>query len=193
MYQQTNDNQKFSSVVDIILVIAVLAIIVFIKSITNFFTTSLPAPFNAICNIALLFLIVGFCLFVYKRRLCSYRYAIYYQEPEVREEDAFGDPVSWPYPLGAVTFERMTGGRGKLCEGMDPKDFVALLEPGEKYEVNGEKISFFNYARLTVYSARTAHTLVFRRKGKLYGIYFHPNEDFIAHMKESPLYAAKEA
>ena len=109
MYQHTNDNQKFTSVLDIILVIIILAVIVFIKKITTFFSS---IPYGGLMNLAIFIGIVVFCLYVYKRRLCSYRYTIYYRQPE--GEDEFGQPLTNPYPLGTMLFERMTANKGKI-------------------------------------------------------------------------------
>lgn len=135
-------------------------------------------------NVLMIMFVVGACYFIYRRRLCSYRYTIFYEQPPEGELDEFGKQLTQPYPLGSILFERMTGGRGKLYEGVAAYDFVALMAPGKKYS---EKIGFLNYSKITVYSVKTAHTLIFRRKGKLYGIYFHPNEEFVACMAKSPL------
>ena len=182
MYQQTNDNQKVTSTGDLILVIVLIAIIVFIKKISNFLTSL--GPVGTYLMVVLALFLVAAIYFIYRKRLCSYRYTLFYQDPPEGELDEYGQPAKQPYPLGTVLFERMTGGKGRLYEALKPEDIVALLEPGEKYS---EKIGFFNMARLTVYSAKTAHTLVFRRKGKLFGIYFHPTAEFLECLAKSPV------
>ena len=181
MYQHTNDNQRSTSVGDLILVIVLIAIIVFIKKISDWITT---LPLSGLWTALLVILLIGGIFFIYKKRLCSYRYTIYYKAPPEGELDEFGNQAESPYPLGTILFERMTGGKGKLYEGVNAKDIVALVKPGESYP---EKIGFFNLSKLSVYAQKTAHLLVFRRKGKLYGIYFHPNEEFVAHVYESPI------
>ena len=133
---------------------------------------------------ALLLALVAACYWIYRQRLCTYRYTIFFEQPPEGELDEYGEQATQPYPLGTILFDRMVSSKGKLYEGVNAHDFVALIPPGKKYE---EKISFFNYAKLTVYPIKTAHTLVFRRKGKLYGIYFSPKPEMIECMHKCPL------
>lgn len=182
MYQHTNDNQHISAKFDLVLVIVMIAFIVFMRQITNFIS-SLPG--GGILNVLVLFALIAGCYIIYRKRLCSYRYTIYFEQPKEGEPDAFGNvQTTQPYPLGTMLFERMIANKGRLYEAVRYDEFVALIVPGETYS---EKINLLNYAKLTVYSNKTAYTLVFRRKDKLYGIYFHPDAKFIDCMRRSPL------
>lgn len=184
MYQNTNDNQKSSSVGDIIITIVLLLIIVFVRKLADFFKT-LPSPYGVICMLLLLFFIVVSIYLIYKKRLCSYRYSIFYEQPPEGELDEYGHQAAWPYPLGTIIFEKLTGKRGKIYETVLPEETVTLLAPGEEY--TDEKVGFFNTTTLSVLNRKTAHTLVFRRKNKLYKIYFHPSEEFMEHVNACPL------
>ncbi len=196
MYQQPLQNQKNSSKLDLLLFILFIGIALFMRQITDFFT-ALPAPWNTAGQILLFLMFIGICLFVYKRRLCSYRYTVIFAPAPEGELDPYGNPLEWPWPIGTVLFERMVSNKGNLVEEVPPAELLALLSPGQApesglLENGGKKPNYFNTTRMTRYSAKKAHTLVFRRKGKIRYIAFHPDETMCGHI-ETLLAAKREA
>lgn len=194
MYQQKLESEKSSSRFDFLLVILFLLIAIFMRQIVDF-CMALPAPWKGLSQMLFFCAFVGICLFIYKRRICSYRYTVVYAPPPEGEVDAYGNPMEWPWPVGTVLFERMVSNKGNLGEGVAPQELVALIKPGEPITapnmpgIPEQKPTPLNTARLTRNAKKTAHTLVFLRKGKLGYIMFHPDETFCSHLEA--LLAAK--
>ena len=181
MHQETVQGGKESAKVDFIIVVAFVFVILFIRQIIDL-VAALPAPFNAIGQLALLAGVVVVLALVYDRRISGYRYTIVYRQIEEGEENEFGHAKPYPWPVGAILFERIVGKKGKILEKIDPEEFVALLAPGETYP---ERVGFLNSSRLTVKRSKTAHTALFRRKGRLYAIVFHPTEEMVGYIRQT--------
>ncbi len=181
MHQEFVEGSKGSSKADFIILVVFILFIVFLRRIVDLLA-ALPTPFNAIGQILLLGLVVVALALVYDRRISNYRYTIVYRQPEEGEENEFGYAQPYPWPVGAILFERMVGKKGKILEKIDPEELVALLAPGEAYS---EKIGFFNRSRLTCKRGKTAYTAVFRRKGRLYGILFHPTGELLGYIRQT--------
>lgn len=117
---------------------------------------------------------VGICLFIYKRRICAFRYTVIFQPAPEGQLDKFGNQLVWPWPIGTVLFERMVGGKGKIAQEIAPSELVALV----KLDAVGlfsskamlKKPGFFNTERLTRFSSKTGkHARVrARREGRLH-------------------------
>ncbi len=195
MYQQHLKDEKSTSLTDFLLVVLFLLIAVFMRQIVDFCAT-LPAPWHSLSQFALFLSFVGICLFIYKRRICSYRYTVVFKPAPEGEVDQYGNQLVWPWPIGTVLFERMVANKGKLAEEIAPAELVALVKPDTVglFSPSGalKKPGFFNTARLTRLPRKTASMLVFERNGKLGYILFHPDEMLTGHL-EALLAAKREA
>lgn len=196
MYQQHLKDEKSTSLTDFLLVVLFLLIAVFMRQIVDF-CAALPAPWHSLSQGALFLSFVGICLFIYKRRICSYRYTVVFQPAPEGEVDPYGNQLVWPWPIGTVLFERMVANKGKLAEEIAPAELVALVKPGTAFSLFSpsgtlKKPGFFNTARMTRLPRKTASMLVFERNGKAGYILFHPDETLTGHL-EALLAAKREA
>ncbi len=186
MLQERTGGRKDDSKLDFIYLVLLVVIIVFIRRILDFFA-ALPSPWNSIVQGLLFIGLIVMCYLFYAKRLCDYRYSIVYHQPAEGEENIFGEQKQYPWAEGTVLFERMVGSKGKLIEEVKPGELVALLEPGEAYI---EKIGAFRLDRLATARARKCHTLIYRRKDKLYAARFTPSGEMARRIREA---AAKGA
>lgn len=128
MYQQHLKDEKSTSLTDFLLVIVFLLLAIFMRQIVDF-CASLPAPWRSISQLVLFAVFVGICLFIYKRRICAFRYTVIFQPAPEGQLDKFGNQLVWPWPIGTVLFERMVGGKGKIAQEIAPSELVALVKP----------------------------------------------------------------
>ena len=195
MYQQHLKDEKSTSLTDFLLVIGFLLLAIFMRQIVDF-CASLPAPWRSISQLVLFAVFVGICLFIYKRRICAFRYTVIFQPAPEGQLDKFGNQLVWPWPIGTVLFERMVGGKGKIAQEIAPSELVALVKPDAvglfSSKAMLKKPGFFNTERLTRFSSKTASMLVFERGGKAGYILFHPDETLTGHI-EALLAAKREA
>lgn len=193
MYQQHLQNEKSTSLMDFLLVVVFLLLAVFMRQIVDF-CAALPTPWRSISQLVLFAAFVGICLFIYKRRICSFRYTVIFEEAPEGQLDRYGNQLVWPWPVGTVLFERMVSNKGKIAEEIAPAELVALVKPNEVLpsELFPKKPGFFSTERMTRCSRKTASTLVFLRNGKPGCILFHPDETLTAHI-ETLLAAKHEA
>jgi flagellar basal body-associated protein FliL len=180
MYQQNAQRPGGSSKgLDTALIIIFIVIVLFAREISNV-ASSLPSPINVIVQIFLLGAIVGVLLWVYEKRISTFRYTVVY-DPYVKEEgDESTEPL--PYKKGTLMFERMVANKGKLVECVTKDEFVALMKPGEKYS---EGVSFLRASNLSTAKCEESYTLIFRRSNKLYSIMFAPDEEFLKRLNEA--------
>lgn len=178
MYQQLSDNKKDSSTLDFILIVGLIIVAFFLRRIIDA-VAALPAPYSGIGQGAVIIGIIVLCYLVYTRRVSTFRYSIVYQQPKEGEENIFGKEAPYPWPEGTVLFERMVANKGKLQETVTPDELVALVEPGEKYS---SPIGFFNMNSFTGKDKKSAHLLVYRRKGRLWAARIHPDETMVSHI-----------
>ena len=76
----------------------------------------------------------------------------------------------------------MVADKGKIVECITRDEIVALLKPGEAYH---EGIPFTRAGALSTLNAKSSHTLIFRRNGKLHSLLFAPDEEFLKRMEEA--------
>ena len=79
MYQQHLQSEKSTSLTDFLLVVIFLLLAVFMRQIVDF-CAALPTPWRSISQLVLFAAFVGICLFIYKRRICSFRYTVIFEE-----------------------------------------------------------------------------------------------------------------
>lgn len=181
MLQERTGNKKDSTVMDFILIAVIILVIVYIKKIFALCMT-FPSPWNAIAQAAVFIAFVAGCYLFYTKRITDLRYSVVYHQPEEGEKNIFGDEKEYPWPVGTVLFERMIANKGKLIFTIEPAELVALLEPGETY---GEKISAFRTERLSGAGKRKSHTLIYKKKNKLYAAFFSPTDEFAGHVRDA--------
>lgn len=188
MYQQHLKDEKSTSVTDLLLVVLFLLLAIFMRQIVDF-CAALPAPWRSLSQLMLFILFVGICLFIYKRRICSYRYTVIFEAVPEGELDQYGNQRVWPWPVGTVLFERMVANKGKIIEEIAPTELIALVKPDANAigiiapEGTLQKPNFLNTARLTLFPRKTASMLVFVRNGKTGYIFFHPDDTLSGHIE----------
>ncbi len=181
MLQERTGNQKDDSTMDLALIVLIVLLIVFIKRIFAFFT-ALPMPWSTVGQVALFAgLIVG-CYLFFTKRVSDYRYSVIYRQPEEGETNIFGDEKKYPWPEGTVLFERMIANKGRLLVAVEPTELVALMEPGETHP---EKVTALCTEHLSGKAKRKSHTLIYRRKNKLYAVRFSPTQKMVGHIRSA--------
>lgn len=160
----------------------VLALVVF----RFLLTAAKLLPYSGLFQILIFGIVVLLCIWLYKKRLCSYRFTVYTSEPDPGELDEYGDPKKNPFPLGALVAETMVGDKGKIVDIILPGEMTALMPPGE----GSGKASLTGH--LSVNSKKTAHTLTYQRNGKKYALRFHPSSELTEILNEI-MAAKKEA
>lgn len=182
MHQETNSYPSTGKS-DLMLFFAMVAALVVFRFLL---TAAKMLPCSGLLQLLIFAAVVLLCRWLYKKRLCSYRFTVYTSEPDPNELDEFGDPRKNPFPLGALVAESMVGNKGKIIDIILPEEMTALLPPGEK----AGKASFTGH--LSVDSKKTAHTLLYTRNGKKHALSFHPGDELIKILNEI-LAAKKEA
>lgn len=179
MYQQKAQRQGNSAKLDFVLLLIFILVVFFARQISSL-AAALPAPFNIIVQIFLLGAIIAALLWVYEKRICSFRYSVVYDPAAHAEGEENAEPL--PYKKGTLIFERMVADKGKIVECVTRDEIVALLKPGEAYP---EGIPFTRAGALSTLNAKSSHTLIFRRDGKLHSLRFAPDEEFLKRMEEA--------
>lgn len=179
MYQQKVQRQGNSAKLDFVLLFIFIMVVFFARQISSL-AAALPAPFNIIVQIFLLGAIIAALLWVYEKRICSFRYSVVYDPAANTDGDENAEPL--PYKKGTLIFERMVADKGKIVECVTRDEIVALLKPGETYP---EGIPFTRAGALSTLGAKASHTLIFRRNGKLHSLLFAPDEEFLKRMEEA--------
>jgi len=179
MHQETNSYPSTKKSDLILFLGMVVALVVF----RFLLTAAKLLPHGGILQLPIFGLVVLLCIWLYKKRLCSYRFTIYTKEPDPSELDEFGDPRKNPFPLGALVAETMVGDKGKIVDVILPAEMTALFPPGEKV-----KASLTGH--LSVKGKKTAHTLVYTRDGRKHALRFHPSEELVKILNE--IFSAKK-
>lgn len=179
MYQQKAQRQGNSAKLDFVLLFIFIMVVFFARQISSL-AAALPAPFNIIVQVFLLGAIIAALLWVYEKRICSFRYSVVYDPAANAEGKENAEPL--PYKKGTLIFERMVADKGKIVECVTRDEIVALLKPGEAYH---EGIPFTRAGALSTLNAKASHTLIFRRNGKLHSLRFAPDEEFLKRMEEA--------
>ena len=180
MYQETNE-KKSTKGGDLLLVVALIALIVFARVILNAIKA---LPYAGVAQLFVFAALIAICFLVYKRRLSSYRFTVFNSEPADGDIDEFGEQRKNPYPLGTFIAERMVGDKGRVMDIVSPAEMTALLSAGESLPGGAEDARPAQRAFLSVDRRATAHTLVYRRSGRLYSIAFHPSEKLAGILNE---------
>lgn len=178
MYQQTAQRRGNSARLDFVLLLIFILVVLFARQAASF-AAALPAPFNTLVQIFLLGAIIAALLWVYEKRISSFRYSIVYDPAAPTRDDEAAEPL--PYKKGTVMFERMVANKGKLIECITQDEIAALLKPNEAYS---EKIPFIRAGSMSPLPAKQSHTLIFRRDGKLHSLRFAPDEEFLQRIEE---------
>jgi hypothetical protein len=181
MLQERTANKKDDSTKDLILIVLIVLVFVFIKRIFTFLA-GLPMPWNTIGQGALFIGLIAGCYLFFTKRISDFRYSVIYHQPGEGETNIFGDEQKYPWPEGTVLFERMVANKGRLLVTVEPSELVALVEPGETYE---EKTTAFRTEHFSGKAWRKSHTLIYRRKNKLYATLFSPSQEMAAHIRNA--------
>lgn len=179
MYQETNEKRSTKGG-DLLLVVALIALIVLARVMLNAIKA---LPYAGIVQLFVFASLIAVCFLVYKRRLSSYRFTVFNSTPAEGDLDEFGEQRKNPYPLGTFIAERMVGDKGRIMDIVSPAEMTALLAPGESMP-DGEAARPAQTAFLSVDKRKTAHTLLYRRSGRLYSIAFHPTDELISILNE---------
>lgn len=118
---------------------------------------------------------------VYRYYLSAFRYSLVYEPLASGEVDAFGDPLSYPYPVGTIVFERLAGKGSRLYETVRTSELREVVAPGQppSFEVSSRCVN----AAYTPRTKKNAYTLYYERNGRLHRTYFHPTEQFITRLR----------
>lgn len=186
MYSQSAERKGNSAKLDFVLLFIFIVVVFFARKLSTL-AAALSAPYNIVVQIALLGIIVAVLLWVYEKRICSFRYTIVHGIKEETSSDAKseneseseGESEPIPYKVGTMLFERMVANKGKVVECVSREEVVELLKPGETHV--GEGIPFLRAGSLSVNKPSESYTLIFKRGGKLHSLSFAPDEQFVAY------------
>ena len=113
MYQQTAQRRGNSAKLDFVLLFIFIMVVLFARQAATF-AAALPAPFNTLVQIFMLGAIIAALLWVYEKRICSFRYSVVYDPAANAEGEENAEPL--PYKKGTLIFERMVADKGKIVE-----------------------------------------------------------------------------
>lgn len=186
MYSQSAERKGNSAKLDFVLLFIFIVVVFFARKLSTL-AAALSAPYNIVVQIALLGAIVAVLLWVYEKRICSFRYTIVHGIKEETSSDAKseneseseGESEPIPYKVGTMLFERMVANKGKVVECVSREEVVELLKPGETHA--GEGIPFLRACSLSINKPSESYTLIFKRGGKLHSLSFAPDEQFVAY------------
>lgn len=188
MYSQSAQRKGNSAKLDFVLLFIFIIVVFFARKLSTL-AAALSAPYNIVVQIALLGAIVAVLLWVYEKRICSFRYTIVHgiKEDTAVDKNAEGDAENeikaerepLPYKIGTLLFERMVADKGKIVECVSREEVIELLKPGEAHA--GEGIPFLRAGSLSINRPDESYTLIFKRGGKLHSLSFAPDEQFVAY------------
>ena len=84
---------------DLLLVVGLILLAILLRLIMN---AAAAYTWGGIVQLGAFVLLIGVAFLLYKKRLSSYRYTLYYQEPPADALDAYGEPLRNPYPTGTL-------------------------------------------------------------------------------------------
>ena len=125
---------------------------------------------SAAYALAVLATIVTYYL-VYRFYLCSFRYSL---APAHK---------AGPFPPNTLTFERLVGNKARVYERVQMDEILALTAPGESLPLLAKEKS--QSTSLTMLPSSSAHSLYYRRGGRLQRIYFHPTEELAGELRRA--------
>lgn len=179
---------------DLLLVIGLVLLAVVLRLIMN---AAAGYAWGGFVQLGAFVLLIALAFLLYKKRLSSYRYTLYYQEPPADALDAYGEPLRNPYPTGTLVAERMLGDKVKSAEVILPGEMRALVKPGAGAiglisEETDRAKGKCHKAVVTVNAQATAHRLFFVQEGKVYQLVFHPSEEMV-RLLDAIIAAVEEA
>lgn len=184
MYQETNGGNAAKKQ-DLLLFFGLLALVIFARMLMNAVSA---IPHGSILQIPLFIGLILVCLAIYKKRLCSYRYTLFNEEPEEGDLDQYGNQRKSPYPLGTLVFEQLSGGKGRIIDAVAPGEMRAILTDGcigilgddaEELQSAVKKA-----AVLCAGKRSGASTLIFWRDGRYQAIAFKPSDNLREMLEE---------
>ena len=185
MLQERNEARSTKGK-DLLLVGAIILLAVLARLVLN---AASSLSWGGFLQLGTFVLLVGLCFLLYKKRLSSYRYTLYYKEPDPEAVDAFGQPIENPYPTGTLVAERMLGDKTKSIEVILPGEMVALVEPeggsiGIILPEAGDKPPKIHDAVVTTGRKDTAYSLIFQQNRNYYRLVFHPSQEMAQLLKD---------
>ncbi len=179
---------------DLLLVIGLILLAILMRLIMN---AAAAYAWGGIVQLGAFVLLIAAAFLLYKKRLSSYRYTLYYKDPPADALDAYGEPVRNPYPTGTLVAERMLGDKVKSAEVILPGEMRALVPPGTGAigfisEETDRAKGKCHKAVLTVNAPSTAYSLFFTQNGNMYRLLFHPSEEMV-RLLDAIIAAVEEA
>ncbi len=178
MFQESVDRSHGSSKSDLILFLVLIAAFFTVGAIVfwleNKFGSSIPRYVFIAAVLAALYL-------VYRLRIVGYRYTVFYEAPKPVYDARFDDMMlheDYPYPVGTVVFERIVSAKGTVLLTVDRSEIECLLKPGET-SPGPSPDAVYN---LACRKAEQAHSLFFRKDGRLVLVLFDPSEEFLGYV-----------
>ena len=180
MYQETNGGNATKKQ-DLLLFFGLLALVILARMLMNAVSS---IPHGGILQIPLFIGLILLCLAIYKKRLCSYRYTLFREEPEEGDLDQYGNQRRNPYPLGTLVFEQFSGGKGRIVDTVAPGEMQAIVTDtgtAASISVIGEDPKA---AVLCTGKKSEASTLIFKRDGRYQAIAFKPSDKLVKMLEE---------
>lgn len=168
---QESQEKRATRALDLLLAVALILLVLFVGAISR--AAALYAQQGIVKLVLFSAFVIAGGLF-YTKRLLSYRYTYFYEEPEPGSE--------YPFPIGTLLFEQMVGDRAQTCEVIDADEMIALLAPAQGCASIGYislasdgKPPHVRKRQMTTGPRHKAHALLFCRQGKYYFLYFNPS------------------
>ena len=178
MFQESVDRSHGSSKSDLILFLVLIAAFFTVGAIVfwleNKFGSSIPRYVFIAAVLAALYI-------VYRLRIVGYRYTVFYEAPKPVYDARFDDMMlheDYPYPVGTIVFERIVSAKGTVLLTVDKSEIECLLKPGE----TSPGLSPDAVYNLACRKAEQAHSLFFRKDGRLVLVLFDPSEEFLGYV-----------
>lgn len=176
MYQESDDKLKGSSKTDTFIFIALVVFFLIAGTVATVLRSKLSTD---IPLYALAALFGGLLYLVYRLRIVGWRYTVFYKEPETEYDPRFDEYITHedhPYPVGTLVFEKTVSAKGQIMEVVKKEELKALLEPGEEYAADSERV-------LGPRKKELSSSVVFERDGKVCRIYFTPSEEYKGYVR----------
>ena len=176
MHQETTEGKRSTLVMDLILLVVLILAIFFINGVIN----ALRAYVGASILQGILFIaIVGLCLYMYSRRLCSYSYTFYYEDPDPQDEIE-GVPNEPRPETGTFLAAQIVSAKSKVAEAVHVREMTDLLPPGEM-DLNRR----MPHMRMTDKRYKDAYALLYERDEQAHCLYFSPSDALVSLLREA--------
>jgi len=185
MLQERNENGA-AKASDIILAIGLIMLAVF----SNIALKALaPTLGQGVGRMVAFLLFVAACGLIYKKRLSSYRYTLYYQEPEEGDGGEYNQTPEHQFSVGTLVVESMVGDKAQTVIEVAACEMQALFKPDGPSSVitgnEGNKPAKIHKLSLTKGPNVKAHSLFFFQQGKCYMLYFSPSDEMARLLNEA--------